>query len=123
MCERGACRVASVFEGGVRSMKILGISGFASAMDFKREHWPGLDEREYRISQGHDSAAALIVDGEIIAAVAEERINRKKHSAAFPVGAIAACLDEAGLHASDVDEIAHGFDYTPYAQLFLGDET
>ena len=42
-------------------MKILGISGFENSMPFKRAHWPGLDEREYRISQGHDAAAALVI--------------------------------------------------------------
>ena len=42
--------------------------------------------REYRISQGHDAAAALIVDGQLAAAAAEERFNRKKHSGDFPTG-------------------------------------
>ena len=57
-------------------MKILGISGLEGAVPFKQAHWPGLDEREYRISQGHDSAAALIIDGEVVAAAEEERFNR-----------------------------------------------
>jgi carbamoyltransferase len=43
-------------------MKVIGISGIDGTVDFKCRHWPGLDEREYRISQGHDSAAALVVD-------------------------------------------------------------
>jgi len=99
-------------------MKILGISGFENSMPFKRAHWPGLDEREYRISQGHDSAAALVVDGRVIAAAAEERFDRQKHSAAFPVQAIRYCLGEAGLALADVDELAHAFDYAPYRQLY-----
>jgi|GEM_PF-4376233 len=41
----------------------------------------------------HDSAAALIVDGEIVFAVHEERLTRKKHDSAFPVQAIWACLE------------------------------
>lgn len=98
--------------------RILGISGFEDSVLFKKMHWPGLDEREYRISQGHDSAAVLIVDGEIVAGVAEERINRKKHSADFPIGAIEFCLREGNLRIEDVDEIAHGFDYTPYKTLY-----
>ena len=53
-------------------MKILGISGFENAVPFKKKHWPNLEEREYRISQGHDSAAVLLIDGELIAAAAEE---------------------------------------------------
>ena len=99
-------------------MKILGISGFEGAIPFKRTRWPHLDEREYRISQGHDSAAALIVDGAIVAAVAEERISRRKHTGDFPRGAIASCLAEAGLKITDVDELAHGFDYAPYRAIY-----
>lgn len=95
-------------------MKILGISGIEGTMAFKRRHWPGLDEREYRISQGHDSAAALVVDGEFVFGVAEERISRRKHTGDFPVGAIETCLDQTGLDISEIDEVAHGFDYEPY---------
>ena len=102
-------------------MKILGISGVAGALPFKRAHWPNRDEREYRISQGHDSAAALIIDGEIVAAVAEERINRRKHSADFPIGAIRYCVDEAGIALDEVDELVHGFDYSPFKPLFALD--
>src|SRR6266699_1075362 len=87
-------------------------------MPFKRAHWPRLDEREYRISQGHDSAAALVVDGSIVAAVAEERISRRKHTGDFPRGAIAYCLAEAGLAIQEIDELAHGFDYAPYRGLY-----
>ena len=87
-------------------------------MPFKRAHWPNLDEREYRISQGHDSAAALVVDGSIVAAVAEERISRRKHTGDFPRGAIAYCLAEAGLAIQEIDELVHGFDYAPYRGLY-----
>ncbi len=73
-------------------MIVLGISGFENAMPFKRAQWPGLDEREYRISQGHDAAAALIVDGKIVAAAAEERFTRKKHTGDFPEHAMRFCL-------------------------------
>ncbi|MGL1489088.1 carbamoyltransferase N-terminal domain-containing protein, partial [Vibrio parahaemolyticus] len=45
----------------------------------------------------HDSAAALVVDGEIVAAAQEERFTRKKHDANLPSKAIAYCLAEAGL--------------------------
>ncbi len=102
-------------------MKVLGISGFENAIAFKKAHWPGLDEREYRISQGHDSAAALIIDGSIVAAVAEERISRKKHTGAFPRGAIKWCLGQAGLHITDIDCLMHGFDYTPYKSVYGAD--
>ena len=104
-------------------MKILGISGFENSMPFKRAHWPGLEEREYRISQGHDAAAALVIDGVTAAAAAEERFNRKKHSANFPAGAIRFCLAEAGLSLQDIDQIAHGFDYAPYRKIYAIDAT
>ena len=47
----------------------------------------------------HDSAAALVEDGRIVAAAQEERFTRKKHDASFPRNAIAYCLDEAGVEA------------------------
>ncbi len=99
-------------------MKVLGISGFEGSVPFKKARWPGLDEREYRISQGHDSAAALVVDGRVVAAAAEERFSRKKHTGDFPARAIRYCLAEAGVGLAEVDEVAHGFDYAPYEALF-----
>ncbi|MGO9672649.1 MAG: carbamoyltransferase [Methylocella sp.] len=53
----------------------------------------------------HDSAAALIRDGEIIAAVQEERFTRKKHDPDFPAQAIAYCLKEAKIDAAAVDRV------------------
>ena len=102
-------------------MNIIGISGIETSMPFKRRHWRGLDEREYRMSQGHDAAAALIVDGQLVAAAAEERFDLRKHSAHFPIGAIRYCLAEAGLRIGDIDELAHGFDYTRYGKMFSAD--
>ena len=54
----------------------------------------------------HDSAAALICDGEIVAAAQEERFTRVKHDLRFPMHAIAYCLDEAGIEAGAVDRVA-----------------
>ncbi len=54
----------------------------------------------------HDSAAALLIDGEIVAAAQEERFSRKKHDASFPVEAIKFCLSFASVELSDVDAIA-----------------
>lgn len=51
----------------------------------------------------HDSAAAIIKDGEILAAVQEERFSRKKHDPAFPAQAIRYCLQEAGCSLTDLD--------------------
>ncbi|MFQ5845557.1 MAG: carbamoyltransferase, partial [Planctomycetota bacterium] len=52
-----------------------------------------------------DSAAALVVDGEIVAAAQEERFSRKKHDPGFPHRAIDACLAEAGLGPGDLDYV------------------
>jgi carbamoyltransferase len=54
----------------------------------------------------HDSAAALVVDGRIIAAAQEERFTRTKHDASFPANAIAFCLDHGGLEPADIDLVA-----------------
>jgi hypothetical protein len=51
----------------------------------------------------HDSAAAVVVDGEVVAAAQEERFTRKKHDAGFPARAVDYCLQEAGLRADDLD--------------------
>ena len=54
----------------------------------------------------HDSAAALIDDGRIVAAAQEERFTRKKHDSEFPSHAIEYCLDQAGIELADVDHVA-----------------
>ena len=54
----------------------------------------------------HDSAAALIIDGEIIAAAQEERFTRIKHDPSYPVNAINFCLEEAGLKLDQIDYIS-----------------
>jgi carbamoyltransferase len=53
----------------------------------------------------HDSAAALVVDGVPVCAVQEERLSRRKNDAAFPAGAIAWCLDHAGIDPADLDAV------------------
>ena len=53
----------------------------------------------------HDSAAALVVDGRIVAAAQEERFTRKKHDANFPQNAVDYCLREAGISAADLDYV------------------
>src|SRR5208282_5317345 len=64
------------------TMKILGISAFY-----------------------HDSAAALISDGEIVAAAQEERFSRLKHDARFPRNAVAYCLREGGVNVHDLESV------------------
>ena len=56
-----------------------------------------------------DAAAALVVDGQLVAAVEEERFNRIKHWAGFPSQSIQYCLDVAGIGIEDVDHVAISF--------------
>jgi carbamoyltransferase len=57
-----------------------------------------------------DAAAALVVDGRLVAAIEEERFTRIKHCAGFPHRAVRACLDMAGLRAAEIDHFAIGRD-------------
>src|SRR5690349_19916668 len=63
----------------------------------------------------HDSAAALVVDGEIVAAAQEERFTRKKYDERFPLHAIDYCLKEAGLRAEQLDYV--GFYDKPFLKF------
>src|SRR3954468_18452823 len=66
----------------------------------------------------HDPAAALVVDGEVVAAAEEERFSRRKHGKVpvpfstweLPEAAMAFCLAEAGLEAADLDAVAYSYD-------------
>ena len=57
-----------------------------------------------------DASAAIVDDGKIVFAIAEERLNRRKHYAGFPALAVKACLDAAGAKISDLDHVAVGQD-------------
>src|ERR1700733_3153920 len=57
-----------------------------------------------------DASAALVQDGEVVFAIAEERLNRIKHYAGFPALAIKACLEFAGAKITDIDHVAIGQD-------------
>src|SRR5262245_18539230 len=63
----------------------------------------------------HDAAAALVVDGRVVAAMQEERFSREKNDPSLPRRAAAACLAKGGLAAGDLDEIV--FYENPYAKL------
>ena len=54
----------------------------------------------------HDASAALIIDGEVVAAAAEERFTRKKHDNSFPVNAIEFCLNFAGIAANEITVVS-----------------
>lgn len=53
----------------------------------------------------HDSAAALVREGRVVAAAQEERFSRKKHDADFPAAAVRHCLDSTGLSIADIDAV------------------
>ncbi len=53
----------------------------------------------------HDSSATIVIDGEVIAAVQEERFTREKHTEAFPIQSIKYCLEEAGLTIDELDAV------------------
>ncbi|MEL7394230.1 MAG: carbamoyltransferase C-terminal domain-containing protein [Pseudomonadota bacterium] len=98
--------------------KILGFGGLPGITAKKQRHIPDLSSRELNISQGADTAAALLIDGHLVAAAAEERFDGQKHSRAFPAQAIDYCLSAAGLSVSDLDYIAHPFDFSGDEALF-----
>lgn len=54
----------------------------------------------------HDSTACIVIDGKLVAAIEEERLNREKHTAAFPLLAIEKCLELANISFADIDHIA-----------------
>ena len=58
-----------------------------------------------------DSPACLVKDGELLSAVAEERISRVKYDTSFPALAIRACLDSAKITAAQVDEVCVGWQH------------
>src|SRR5581483_2534523 len=62
-----------------------------------------------------NASAALVCDGQLVAAVEEERFNRVKYAAGFPSAAIRYCLKEAGLSLSDIDHVA--VPRNPFARL------
>src|SRR6187402_226051 len=63
----------------------------------------------------HDSAACVVVDGEIVAAAQEERFTRRKHDASFPALAVEYCLREAGCRVEDIDYVV--FYEKPYRKF------
>src|SRR5213594_2406541 len=87
-----------------------------SWQSWRRDCSPGLRRRRHRPTAMvlnnmnilgisafyHDSAAALVVDGNIVAAAQEERFTRKKHDPGFPQRAVAYCLDQAGIGIKDL---------------------
>ncbi|MCO4768637.1 MAG: carbamoyltransferase [Deltaproteobacteria bacterium] len=69
------------------------------------------------INDNHDSSAALVIDGELVAAVGQERVDRDKNSGAFPWDAITDVLYHANLEPKDIDRIVFGSHFTPATAL------
>lgn len=76
-------------------MLVLGIHGTETRLDEENRHY-----------NGHDSAAVLLNDGVVVAAIEEERLNRVKHSNYFPVNAINFCVRQHGVTLDDIDWFA-----------------
>lgn len=97
---------------------ILGLSGLPGALNFLDMRLPRCSDTAKRLVQGLDAAAALVVDGELIAAIAEERLSRVKGCDGVPLKAIAECLRIGGLTMNDVTTLAHAFSYGGCEKLF-----
>jgi predicted NodU family carbamoyl transferase len=95
-------------------MIVLGISGFFNLAD--RPSYRTVSPHFY-----HDAAAALIIDGEVVAAAEQERFDRIKHSNNFPLDAISSCLDVAQTRYTEIDRVAFFFaeDHTDRTLLSL----
>lgn len=100
-------------------MIVLGLSGLPKSQEYHLKLHPQAPEVDQRICQGMDSAACLVVDGEVRSAVAEERFTGQKGTGVLPVNAIRYCLESAGVDSANVDVIAHGFNYDAYRRFFL----
>ncbi|MFD4633997.1 carbamoyltransferase [Streptomyces sp. NPDC058284] len=92
-------------------MIVLGYNGFGKAEElFARLYRAtGIDRH---LLFGHDSGAALIVDGELVAAVEEERLIRVKKTSRFPADAVSWCLETGGVTLDDVDVVAFSWQFS-----------
>ncbi len=87
-------------------MLVLGLSGHFSGED--ADLAPNMEGAFFH-DAFHDAAACLIRDGELLAAVEEERFNRIKKTTKFPINAARACLDTAGVSPSEITAVGHFF--------------
>ncbi|GAA2363240.1 carbamoyltransferase family protein [Streptomyces cuspidosporus] len=93
-------------------MIVLGYNGFSRGAElFGRLY--GATGVGRNLLVGHDAAAALVVDGELVAAVEEERLSRVKKTSDFPVNAIEWCLESAGVGLDQVDVFAFPWRFSP----------
>ena len=92
-------------------MIVLGCNGFSRVSEFFSERLGATGINKHYLL-GHDAAAALLIDGRLVAAVEEERLNREKKTTDFPAKAIDWCLEEAGITFDDVDLFAFPWNWT-----------
>ncbi|MEU3914326.1 MULTISPECIES: carbamoyltransferase C-terminal domain-containing protein [unclassified Streptomyces] len=92
-------------------MIVLGCNGFTRGAEVFAEQFGAVGTEKHYVL-GHDSGAALLVDGKLVAAVEEERLNREKKTSDFPFHAVKWCLDQAGIEFSDIDVIAIPWNFT-----------
>jgi carbamoyltransferase len=86
-------------------MIVLGCNGFTRSAEIFARYFRAVGiDRHYVL--GHDAGASLLVDGKLVAAVEEERLNRIKKTSDFPFNSVKWCLEHAGLQFSDIDLIA-----------------
>ncbi|QIS12703.1 carbamoyltransferase family protein [Nocardia arthritidis] len=93
-------------------MIVLGYNGFSSGARLFGEHYGAVGIAR-NLLVGHDAAAALVVDGELVAAVEEERLSRVKKTSDFPANAIDWCLEFAGVKFEEVDVVAFPWRFSP----------
>jgi carbamoyltransferase len=86
-------------------MIVLGYNGFTRSAQVFAEHFGSVGIDRHNVT-GHDAGASLLVDGELVAAVEEERLNREKKTSGFPLQSVRWCLAHAGVRFSDIDLIA-----------------
>ena len=102
-------------------MYLLGLSGLVDVEGFLEREFPE-QLRNARIVQGMDAAAALICDGQVIAAASEERFDRTKKSSAFPFQAIDYCLKAGGIGMGEVSTVCGNFNFGRYEAVYRNDE-
>ncbi|MBC6447497.1 carbamoyltransferase family protein [Actinokineospora xionganensis] len=86
-------------------MIVLGCNGFSRSAEIFAEHYDAVG-KEKHYGLGHDAGASLLVNGELVAAVEEERLNREKKTSDFPINSVKWVLDHAGVKFEDIDLIA-----------------
>ncbi|GAA5089224.1 carbamoyltransferase family protein [Nocardia iowensis] len=86
-------------------MIVLGYNGFTHSSEIRISDHGSQDIDRYNVL-GHDAAVSVTIDGTVVAAVEEERLNREKKTSQFPTNAIDWCLRKSGIELKDVDYFA-----------------